>query len=153
MSKNVHAKKKFICNWSTNSPIFIPLYSDCQKNDCITKIAMMRKSILLTALLLTLVCAVFAQKRQITGKIVDATNNEPLVGVSIVSDKKKSTTTKIDGTYSIEVDSSTKALIFSHVSYGMQTVPLTDQNTINIRMLPATEKTLEDVVVIGYGTQ
>jgi TonB-dependent starch-binding outer membrane protein SusC len=112
----------------------------------------MRKIILLSLVLLTFMTTGLAQSKTITGKVTDATTGEPIAGVSIVSSKKKTTSTKSDGTYSIQVDATTKTLVFSHVSYSLQTVEITDQTTVDVKLTAATS-TLQDVVVVGYGTQ
>jgi TonB-dependent starch-binding outer membrane protein SusC len=111
----------------------------------------MRKSILLTALFFAVISTAIAQTRTLTGKVTDAATGDPIGGVSVITDKKKTTSTKADGTYSVEVNSSTKTVIFSHISYVLQTISVTDQTVIDVKMVGATA-TLEDVVVIGYGT-
>ncbi|HEU4471705.1 MAG TPA: TonB-dependent receptor [Flavisolibacter sp.] len=112
----------------------------------------MRKSLILTAFILALVGPVLAQTKEIKGKIVDAITGAPIEGVSILTDKKASASTKSDGTYSIQVAASTKSLIISHVGYNSQTVEINNESTLDIRLQPSSS-TMEDVVVIGYGTQ
>jgi TonB-linked SusC/RagA family outer membrane protein len=94
-----------------------------------------------------------AQRKTITGKVVDVTN-DPLAGVNILADKQKGgVTTKADGTYSINVEPGTTSLIFSYVGFAPQTVTIGDRTSINITMQTVSPSTLEEVVVIGYGTQ
>jgi TonB-dependent starch-binding outer membrane protein SusC len=112
----------------------------------------MRKRFLLTALLFTFIGALFAQKREITGKVTDATTGDPISDASIVANDKKATTTKSDGTFTLSIDASTKTLVFSHVGYSVQTVEIAALSNLDIRMKPA-PNSMEDVVVIGYGTQ
>ncbi len=100
------------------------------------------------------VCSVaMGQKKTITGKVMNGATNEPLQGVNILADKQKGgTTTKDDGTYSINVDSKTTSLIFSFVGFTSQTVLIDGKATINVSMAVAAASG-DEVVVIGYGTQ
>jgi TonB-linked SusC/RagA family outer membrane protein len=113
---------------------------------------MKMKSTLLWMLLVFAFSSAFSQTRQVTGKITDNAG-APLAGVSILTDKRTSSaTTKDDGTFSIRVDNSTTTLVVSFVGYATQTIDVTGKSSIDVKMLAATN-TLDDVVVIGYGTQ
>ena len=92
----------------------------------------------------------FAQ-RVVKGQVVSDSENEPLIGVSVV---EKGTTngavTDIDGNYSLKVaDNAT--LVVSYVGYETQNVKVGGQSTINVRLVED-NKMLEDVVVVGYGS-
>lgn len=94
-----------------------------------------------------------AQKKEITGKVVDQATGMPLSGVSVVAGKDKAgTTTKEDGTFTISVGANIKNLTFSSVSYGTQTVSIGAKTSFNVT-LAAAATTEGEVVVIGYGTQ
>ena len=113
----------------------------------------MKKFQCLLMMLLLMSSALLAQKKTITGKVINQSGNDPLVGVNILADNQKGgVSTKQDGTYSITVDSKTTTLIFSYVGFAAQTVTIGDRTTIDITMVPAAT-TGEEVVVIGYGTQ
>jgi TonB-linked SusC/RagA family outer membrane protein len=114
----------------------------------------MKKSQWLFLALLLLVSSVaMAQKKVITGKILNQSTGEPLQGVNILADKQKGgTTTKVDGTYSISVDTNATTLIFSYVGFASQTIVIGDKRTIDVSMVPAVV-TNDEVVVVGYGTQ
>ena len=59
-----------------------------------------------------------AQKKVITGKVINQKGNDPLLGVNILADKQKGgTATKADGTYSISVNKDATVLIFSYVGF------------------------------------
>src|SRR5690554_2940183 len=89
--------------------------------------------------------------RTITGTVTDA-GGEPLIGVSVVIENSSSgTITDSDGRFSITVPSGS-TLVFSYVGFESQTVPIGDQTEINITMSETVEA-LDEVVVIGYGTQ
>ena len=109
--------------------------------------------VLLTLPLLLLAGLVFAQKKEIYGKVIDEITREPLQGVNIIVNKnKEGVTTKADGTYSIPVSTKTKTLTFSYVGYAQQSIAIDGQTMVDIYMVPAV-KTNDEVVVIGYGTQ
>ena len=114
----------------------------------------MKKSQWLFLALLLLVSSVaMAQKKVITGKILNQSTGEPLQGVNILADKQKGgTTTKVDGTYSISLDTNATTLIFSYVGFASQTIVIGDKRTIDVSMVPAVV-TNDEVVVVGYGTQ
>lgn len=97
--------------------------------------------------------AVMAQKKVITGKVINQNGNDPLLGVNVLADKQKGgVATKADGTYSISVDKNATVLIFSYVGFTPQTVLIGDKTTIDVVLVPAAT-TGEEVVVIGYGSQ
>ena len=60
--------------------------------------------------------------------------------------------TDIDGAYSIEVASSQSELVFSFIGFETQNIIVGDRSTIDVT-LSAEETLLEQVVVVGYGTQ
>ncbi|MBD1421748.1 SusC/RagA family TonB-linked outer membrane protein [Sphingobacterium chuzhouense] len=92
-----------------------------------------------------------AQTRTIQGTVKDTFTGQPLAGVSVqVSDQLNSTSTQVDGRYSIEVDDTAVELIFSYLGYDTQRLPLTS-STIDVSM-EASSKDLDEVVVVAYGT-
>ena len=88
----------------------------------------------------------------VTGKVTSEAG-EPLIGASVAL---KGTTvgaiTDVEGNYSIVVPDEGGVLIVSYIGYLSQEVPVNGRSTINIK-LQADAKTLEEVVVIGYGVQ
>lgn len=94
-----------------------------------------------------------AQRKTITGKVLNLSTGEPLQGVNILADKQKGgVTTKTDGSYSITVEPASSSLIFSYVGFATQIVAIGQKTTIDISMVTV-PTTNEEVVVIGYGTQ
>lgn len=93
----------------------------------------------------------FAQQKTIKGTVVDVTG-EPLIGVNVAV---KGTTigiiSDIDGNYTLEVPSKS-TIVFSYIGYQAQEVPVGNQSTINVTLKEDAQK-LEEVVVVGYGTQ
>jgi len=109
--------------------------------------------LLLMLPLLLLAGLASAQKKEITGKVIDQATGLPLSGVSVILGKDKvGTTTKEDGTFAISVGPNIKNLTFSSVSYTTQTVPIGTKTSFIIS-LAASAATEAEVVVIGYGTQ
>jgi len=90
---------------------------------------------------------------KITGTVTDAATNEPLPGVSVsVAGTTAGAITNMAGQYTIDVPSSDVTLTFSFVGYTTQNVPVNGQNTINVALALAVTG-IDEVVVIGYGTQ
>lgn len=88
---------------------------------------------------------------RITGKVTNS-NGEALPGVSVkVKGSAAGTSTTIDGTYSISVPE-TATLIFSSVGYEDQEINVSGRTTIDIVLVSST-KLIDQVVVVGYGTQ
>ena len=88
----------------------------------------------------------------ITGVITSAENGAPLVGVTVqVKGTTTGTITDLDGKYSIEA-SAEDVLVFSFIGMRTQEVQVGVNTQINIS-LSSDEELLEEVVVIGYGTQ
>jgi hypothetical protein len=111
----------------------------------------MRKLLFLLMGMVCLTVQVWAQ-RVVTGKVTDDKGN-PLPNASVlVKGTTTGTATKPDGTYSITVPANAKALIFSSVNMTTIEMPLGKETTLNASLQPE-DKTLSEVVVVGYGTQ
>lgn len=92
-----------------------------------------------------------AQEREITGMVRDAETNEPLIGVNVtVTGTQTGTITNADGSYSITA-SPGDSLHFSYIGYLQVYVEVADQQEINV-MLNTSLETIDEVVVVGYGT-
>jgi TonB-linked SusC/RagA family outer membrane protein len=84
--------------------------------------------------------------------IVRDENGEPLIGVSIlVKGTQRGTTSDIDGKFSVSADPK-DVLVFSFVGYLTQEVVVGNQSSLDLSMQSDT-KALEELVVVGYGTQ
>ncbi|MFC6997035.1 SusC/RagA family TonB-linked outer membrane protein [Rufibacter roseus] len=108
----------------------------------------------LTFLMLsTLVQEVFAQQRNLTGKVTSA-GGEPLPGVTVlVKGTTNGASTDVSGNYLINLAENQEngTLVFSYVGYTPLEVPIAGQSVVNA-VLQADEQTLNEVVVIGYQT-
>ena len=93
----------------------------------------------------------FAQQITVKG-IVKDTTGEPVIGANVVvKGTTNGTVTDIDGNFSIEADPKS-VLNISYIGYLSKEIVVGNQKTINVVLLEDT-KTLDEVVVIGYGTQ
>lgn len=105
-------------------------------------------------LMMVLAVSVFAsaQTRTITGTVVDAANDEPLVGVSVIpgTSGTQGVITDIDGNFTIRVAEGVKQLTISYVGYTPQTVAITG-NKLEVRLEPAAN-TLDEIIAVAYGT-
>jgi len=105
------------------------------------------------AVLLVFNClSALAQPRTVTGKITDQATGLPLTGVNV--NVKGTTTTVVsdaNGNFSIAVPSSGSSLVFSYVGYGTLEKPVGNETTFSV-VMSSTQKTMDEVVVIGYGT-
>jgi hypothetical protein len=92
------------------------------------------------------------QEKRITGKVTSVTG-DPIPGVSVlVPGTVLGTLTDIDGVYTISVPNNTASLAFSFIGMERQEIQVQDQSIINV-VMKETAIDLEEVVVIGYGTQ
>ncbi|WP_206073054.1 SusC/RagA family TonB-linked outer membrane protein [Pontibacter flavimaris] len=90
---------------------------------------------------------------QVTGTVKDASNGEPLPGVTVlVENSTTGTATGADGTFRLQATSSDVTLVFSFVGYVTQKVPLQNRSVVNVSLKLDT-RALDEVVVVGYGTQ
>ena len=95
--------------------------------------------------------SMYSQSMTVQGKVTDQ-NDIPLLGVNVlVKNAAKGTTTDFDGNYSIEV-SPNETLVFSYLGYEAKEFVINDSQTLNV-VLNEDQAALDEVVVVGYGTQ
>ena len=94
----------------------------------------------------------YYQNAPITGKVTD-NNSLPLQGVTVTAKgTQKVALTNEEGAFSIEVPAGVTVLVFSYAGMQSQEVTIGSSTTFSIQLKPV-DDTLEDVVVVGYGTQ
>jgi TonB-linked SusC/RagA family outer membrane protein len=94
----------------------------------------------------------WAQGRTVTGKVTDPTGFG-LPGVSVqLKGTQRGATTNGDGVYSLANVPDNATLVLSFIGYVTQEVPVGDRSTIDVKLVDDT-KALQEVVVVGYGTQ
>ena len=110
------------------------------------------KKALLLQFFLLLSCILFAQQRTVTGKVVDA-DGKPLPSVTVaIKGSTVSTVTDASGAFSIVVPAPQSVLKISSASFVYQEMVVGTKTTLTVT-LQKDNKQLDEVVVIGYGTQ
>jgi TonB-linked SusC/RagA family outer membrane protein len=110
-----------------------------------------RLSVLAAFCLLTINVAL-AQNITVKGKVIDGGDKTPLPGVSIlIKGTQTGTQTDVNGGYSLSVPANA-TLVFNFVGYTALEQAVNNQTTINVSLASSTQQ-LEQVVVVGYGTQ
>lgn len=113
---------------------------------------MIRQRKWLVALLLQTSMMAWSQDITIKGKVVD-NMNEPMIGVTITVDGHQQTgvITDFDGNYSIKAPANA-TLKFSYIGFDDKKVAVGNKTTVNVTMVENNSE-LQEVVVVGYGTQ
>jgi len=107
----------------------------------------------LVTIAMVIVCmqSVFSQSKSVNGQVTDV-SGLPIPGVTVlVENTSNGASTDFDGNYTLNNVASTDNLVFSFVGYGTQKILVGDQTTINV-VLQESSESLEEIVVIGYGT-
>lgn len=89
----------------------------------------------------------------VTGRVTDVRTGDGLPGVNVLlKGTTNGTTTSATGDYSLTVPDGTGTLVFSYIGYVTEEVPINDRTSISVALV-ADLKALDEVVVVGYGTQ
>ena len=107
---------------------------------------------LLFAVTILISTSLFAQERMVSGKITDAADGSGIPGTSIaIKGTTKGVVTDVNGAFKISVPSGA-TIVVSSVGYLTQEIAVGNKTDIDVAM--ATDaKTIEEVIVVGYGTQ
>ncbi|MFL9483235.1 SusC/RagA family TonB-linked outer membrane protein [Chitinophagaceae bacterium LWZ2-11] len=107
---------------------------------------------LLCPLFLLLAQQSHAQSKTISGKVSDDKGN-PVAGASVVVKGSTSgTSTDADGNFKLNVPATTKSIEVSYIGFATQEINVETKSTVTVSLKPSTS-TLDDVVVVGYGTK
>lgn len=91
--------------------------------------------------------------RPVTGQVISKEDNIPLPGVTVVvKNTTNGTTTDSEGRFKINVPDNNAVLVFSSVGFTSQEVAVGNQSSITVNLI-SDQKQLNEVVVVGYGTQ
>ncbi len=102
--------------------------------------------------LLSSISVVAQSQKTVTGTVLAASDNMPLPGASVlVKGTANGTSTDFDGKFSLSVSNNGNTLVISYIGYVTQELAITS-DPITVR-LEADENILDEVVVVGYGTQ
>jgi TonB-linked SusC/RagA family outer membrane protein len=96
---------------------------------------------------------------EIRGNVTDSETGEPLPGVNIVvlgaeelTGSTIGTQSNMEGAFSISVPEELNTLVFSYIGYRTKQVEINGQEEVQVELQPDVQM-LDDVVVVGYGTQ
>ncbi len=88
----------------------------------------------------------------VSGTVTDNAG-APLSGVSVsLKNASIGTSTDLSGRFNLTVPNANGLLVFTYVGYTMQEIPIKNRTNISVQLVTAA-KSLDDVVVVGYGTQ
>ena len=94
----------------------------------------------------------YAQQITVSGTVTSSAGNEPLIGVSIlVKGTTTGSTTDLEGKYTLTVAENAE-LVFSYTGFATQEIAVNGRTQIDLAMA-ADAEILDEVVVVGYGTQ
>ncbi|WP_343694514.1 TonB-dependent receptor [Flavobacterium sp.] len=94
-----------------------------------------------------------AQERKVTGKVTSSEDLLGLPGANVyIKNSSVGATTDMDGNYTVFVSEKNAVLVFNFVGYQTVEIPVGNKTAINVSLKPDT-KTLDEVVVVGYGTR
>jgi TonB-linked SusC/RagA family outer membrane protein len=93
------------------------------------------------------------QQVKVTGNITDATTGDPLPGVYIrIEGTTAGAVSDVDGNYSVDVPQAGAVLQFSFIGYNTENIAVEGRSVIDVKLISELTA-LEEVVVVGYGTQ
>lgn len=91
--------------------------------------------------------------RTIRGTVTDAANSEPLPGVNVLlKGTAQGTITDAAGAFELRIPEGGSVLVFSFVGYASQEININSQAILDVR-LQVDQKALDEVIVVGYGSQ
>src|SRR5690606_7335972 len=88
------------------------------------------------------------------GNVINETG-EPMPGVSVrVKNTMRGTTTDVDGTFMLEINSGNEVLVFSFIGYLPEEIAVGNRQELSVSLQPDLEsQAINEVVVVGFGTQ
>ncbi len=111
----------------------------------------MQKRFFLLLMMIITSGSLWAQTILVSGKVISATDNNPIPGVTVqVKGTQKGTITQLDGTYQLEAESNS-VLVYSFVGMKRQEISVEGNRKINVTM-EEENINLGELVVVGYST-
>ncbi len=109
--------------------------------------------VFLAIIMMALCQGAFAQAQKVTGKVTGNDDGAPVPGVNVlVKGTTLGTTTDASGNFALTLTDGQATLVFSFIGYATQEVAVNNRSIIDVSMMADT-RTLEEVVVVGYGSQ
>jgi TonB-linked SusC/RagA family outer membrane protein len=113
----------------------------------------MKKLLLSLLLLLGGLVTAWAQDRTVTGRVTSGADNNGIPGVNVtLKGTSRGTTTNGEGRYTLSVPASGGTLVFSSVGFTAQELEIGSRTSVDVTMVEDA-RGLDEVVVVGYGTQ
>ena len=110
------------------------------------------KNTMLFIMALLFSCHLLAQQTAISGVVLDASDNSPLIGASVlVKGTTTGTVTDFDGVFKLNVPNDKSTIVISCIGYKTQDVSVAGKKSIRV-LLKEDAELLDEVVVVGYGT-
>ncbi|TRZ41601.1 SusC/RagA family TonB-linked outer membrane protein [Robertkochia solimangrovi] len=95
----------------------------------------------------------WVQNLRVTGTVTSQSDGVPLYGATVIEKgTDNGTVTDFDGNFSLEVSGPNSVLVVTYIGFTQQEVPLNGKTQFSIQLIEDTSQ-LDEVVVIGYGTQ
>ena len=111
----------------------------------------MRKILGLTVVCLLLVMQLWAQTKQVSGKIIDGKNGNPLVGVTISANGRSIGVSSENGDFTVSVPGNVRKLSFTSVGYSDVEAQI-GAGALSVTMNVGESNSLSEIVVTGYKT-
>jgi len=93
------------------------------------------------------------QQQKISGTVIDATSNEPIIGANVVVEGTTiGAVTDANGKFSLDIPKADAVLVVSFLGFNSERVSISGQSNIEVKLIPDV-KNVGEVVVVGYGVQ
>ncbi|NJK94400.1 MAG: TonB-dependent receptor plug domain-containing protein, partial [Bacteroidales bacterium] len=93
------------------------------------------------------------QQNKVTGTVTDASTGEPVIGANIIVEGTTvGTISDGDGKFNIDIPKPESVLLVSFLGYNTERISVNGQNSFEIKLVPDITQ-LQEIVVVGYGTQ
>ena len=111
------------------------------------------KTNFLTLVALILSMVIYGQNVNVTGTVTEASSGQPLPGVNVIlKNTTTGTSTDFDGNFTLNNVPLNSVVVISYLGFITQEITITNNQPLNVALQEDAES-LDEVVVIGYGTQ
>lgn len=107
----------------------------------------------ITVIALTMLFSNMASATPINGKVADAVTGEAIIGASVIYNNKVGAVTDVEGRFHLDIASFPSDISVSYVGYESLRVKIGERDSVVSIRLHEDAQTLNEVVVVGYGTQ